>query len=56
MDILFRWHYNIEDWVITLIDSVDTVKKLRGKEPYWMYKQKTYALYGFKERDAYEAF
>ena len=31
-------HNGIEDWVITLIDSADTLKELRKKEPYWMYK------------------
>ena len=37
-------HNGIEDWVITLIDSVDTLKELRRKEElYWMYKLKTYA-------------
>ena len=46
----------IQDWVITLIDSADTLKELRKKELYWMYKIKTYAPYGLNERDAYEAF
>ena len=37
-------HNGIEDWVITLIESVDTLKELRRKEElYWMYKLKTYA-------------
>ena len=36
-------HNGIEDWVITLIDSVNTLKELRRKELYWMYKLKTYA-------------
>ena len=35
-------HNGIKDWVITLID---TVKELRRKELYWMYKLKTYAPY-----------
>ena len=49
-------HNGIEDWVITLIDSADTLKELRKKELYWMYKLKTYARYGLNERDVYEAF
>ena len=49
-------HNGIEDWVITLIDSADTLKELRRKELYWMYRLKTYAPYGFNERDVYEAF
>ena len=59
---LFHEHYwsgrqnGIQDWVITLIDSPDTLKELRKKELYWMYKLKTYAPYGLKERDVYEAF
>ena len=32
-----------EDWVITLTDSADTLRKLRSKELYWMYRLKTYA-------------
>ena len=42
----FRKHYcsdrhnGTEDWVITLIDSVDTLKELRRKELYWIYKPK----------------
>ena len=39
-------HNDIEDWVITLTDSADTLKKLRRKELNWMYKLKTYAPYG----------
>ena len=35
-------HNSIEDWVITLIDSVNTLEELRRKELYWMYKLKTY--------------
>ena len=49
-------HNGIEDWVITLIDSANTLTELRRKELYWMYKLKTYALYGLNERDVYEAF
>ena len=49
-------HTGIEDWVITLIDRADTLKELRKKELYWMYKLKTYAPYGFNEREVYEAF
>ena len=49
-------HNGIQDWVINLIDSNDTLKELRKKELYWMYKLKTYALYGLNERDVYEAF
>ena len=30
-------HNGIEDWVITLIDSADTLKELRRKELYWMH-------------------
>ena len=46
----------IEDWVITLIDSADTLKKLKKKELYWMYKLKAYAPFGLNQRDVYEAF
>ena len=46
----------VEDWITTLIDSADTLKELRKKELYWMYKLKTYAPYGLNERDVYEAF
>ena len=49
-------HNGIEDWVITLIDSADTLTVLRRKELHTMYKLKTYAPYGFNERDVYEAF
>ena len=49
-------HNGIEDLVITLIDSADTLKELRRKELYWMYKLKTYVPYGLNERDVYEAF
>ena len=44
-------HNDIEDWVITLIDSADTLKELRKKELYWMYKLKTYSPCGLNERD-----
>ena len=49
-------HTGIEDWVITLIERADTLKELRKKELYWMYKLKTYAPYGLNEREVYEAF
>ena len=49
-------HNGIEDWGTILIDSADTLKKLRRKELYWMYKLKTYAPYGPKERDVYKVF
>ena len=49
-------HNSIEDWVITFIDSVETLKELRRKELYRMYRLKTYAPYGLNERDVYEAF
>ena len=49
-------HNSIEDWVVTLIDSADTLKTLKRKELYWMYKLKTYSGYGLNERDVYEAF
>ena len=49
-------HNGIEDWVITLIDSANTLTELRRKELYWMYKLKTYAPYGLDERDVYEVF
>ena len=44
----------LEDGEIKRI--VDTLKELRRKELYWMYRLKTYAPYGLNERDAYEAF
>ena len=47
-------HNVLEDWVITLIDSADTLKELRRKKLYWMCRLKTYAPYGLNERD--EAF
>ena len=34
-------HNGIQDWVITLIDSADTLKELRKKELHRMYKLKT---------------
>ena len=34
-------HNGKEDWVITLIDSANTLKELKRKELYWMYKLKT---------------
>ena len=46
----------IQDWVITLIYSADTLKELRKKELHWMYKLKTYSPYSLNERDVYEAF
>ena len=49
-------HKGKEDWVITLIDSAETLKELRTKELYWMYRLKTYAPYGLNERNVYEAF
>ena len=49
-------HNGIEDWVITLIDSVGTLKELRTKELYGMYRLKSYAPYGLNKRDAYEVF
>ena len=58
----FHEHYcsdrlnGIEDWVITLIDSANTLKQLRKKELYWMYKLKAYAPYGLNERYICEAF
>ena len=49
-------HNDIQDWVVTLIDSGDTLKELRKKELYRLYKLKTYAPYGLNERDVCEAF
>ena len=49
-------HNGIEDWVITLMDSADTLKELRRKKSYWMYRLKTHAPYGLNERVVYEAF
>ena len=47
-------HNGIEYWVITLIDSADTLVS-RTKELYWMHKLKSYTSWGFHERDVYEA-
>ena len=58
----FHQHYcsdrqnDIQDRCITLIDKADTLKELRKKQLYWMYKLKTYAPYGINQRDVYEAF
>ena len=49
-------HNGIEDWVVTLIDSADTLKELRRKDLYWMYRPKTYVPYGLIERHLYEVF
>ena len=49
-------HNGIEDWLITLIDSAVTLKELRKRELYWMYKLKTYASYRLNERVVYKAF
>ena len=49
-------HNCIQDWVITLIVSADTLKELRRKELYWIHKLKTYTPYSLNDRDAYEAF
>ena len=49
-------HNGIEDWIITLIEAADTLKELRKKGLYWMYKLKAYAPNGLNERDVYEAF
>ena len=58
----FHEHYysdrynSIQDSVIILTDSADTLKELKKKELHWMYKLKTYTPYGLNERDADEAF
>ena len=58
----FHEHYftesltGIEDWVITLIDREDTLKKLRKREFYWVYKLKTFAPCSLNEREIYEVF
>ena len=58
----FHEHYcsdrqnDIHDRCINLIDKADTIKELRKKQLYWMYKLKTYAPYGINQRDVYEAF
>ena len=49
-------HNGIEDCVFTLIDSADTLKELRRKEPYWIYEEETYAPYRLSERVVYEMF
>ena len=49
-------HNDKEHWVITIIDSADTLKELRRKELYWMYKLKNYAPYSLNEKDVCEAF
>ena len=49
-------HNDIEDWVITQVDSADTLRELRRKELYWMYKLKTYALYALNKIDVYKVF
>ena len=49
-------HNGIKDWIITLIDSPDTLKELMRKELYWMHELKTYAPYGLNEKDVYETF
>ena len=49
-------HNGIQDWIITLIEIDDTLKELRRKALYWMYKLKTYAPYGLYKKDVYEAF
>ena len=56
MNITVQIDIIIEDWVITLTDSADTLRKLRSKELYWMYRLKTYAPQGLNERDVYKAF
>ena len=48
-------HNGIQDSVIILIDSANTLKEVRKKELYWMYKLKTFAPYSLNERDVYEA-
>ena len=49
-------HNGIEGWVINLIDTAETLKELRRKELYWMYRLKPYVPYGLNERDIYEVF
>ena len=53
---MFRCTDGIQDWLITLIDSADTLKELTRKELYWMYKLKAHASYGINERNFYETF
>ena len=58
----FHEHYysdrnnGIEDWGITLIDSADTLKELRRKKLYWIYRLKTYTPYDLNKRFVYEVF
>ena len=40
---------------LLLTDIADTLKELRKKELYWLYKLRTYAPYSLNERDIYEA-
>ena len=49
-------HNCMKDWVITLIDSVDILKRLRTRELHWIYILKTYVPYYLKVRGGYEAF
>ena len=48
----FHEHYysdrynDIKDWVLPLIDRADTLKNLKRKELYWIYKLKASARYG----------
>ena len=53
---IYIYIYIVLKTLNTLIDSADTLKELRKKELYWMYKLKTYPPYGHNERDVYEAF
>ena len=46
-------HNGIRGWKITMIDHAETVKSLRQKNLYWYHKLKTYAPFGFNERDVY---
>ena len=49
-------HNGIKDWVISLIDSADTLKGLKRKELYRMFRLKTYASYGLNQRYVCELF
>ena len=49
-------HKDIEGWIITVIDSANTLKDLKKKDLLWVYKIKFYGPYGLNERDVYEAF
>ena len=42
-------HNGKKNWVITLIDSADTLKELNSKKLQWMHRLKTCAPYGFNE-------